>query len=196
MSSASLAWWRGPGSVALDQMELAHRAVGGPARGRRYATQQLNHGYLLLLSSHFQRFCRDLHSEAVDHLLQALQPSPMIAIIQRDLTRGRKLDSGNPNPGNLGSDFGRLGLTSFWADVLADHRHNQSRKGRLEQMNAWRNAIAHQDFTSNAATLSHRTELGLAWVRWFRGACDGLAGSLDAVVLRHIKAVVGPTAGW
>ena len=32
---------------------------------------------------------------------------------------GRKLDHGNPNAGNLGADFGRLGLP-FWSAVDAD----------------------------------------------------------------------------
>jgi hypothetical protein len=102
----------GDAAIALDRMEHAHRAVGGSSPGRRYATQQINQSYLVMLSSHFQQFCRDLHSEAVDHLLRGLDPA-LLPIVLSSLTSDRRLDRGNPTPGNLGSDFGRLGMT-FW----------------------------------------------------------------------------------
>ena len=108
MPSQSLMHWRQAAAEALDRMESAHRAIGGTARGRRHATQQINQSYLMLLSSHFQRFCRSLHSEAVAHIVgnvdAALKP-----VVQASLTLGRTLDRGNPNPGNLGADFGRVG---------------------------------------------------------------------------------------
>ncbi len=46
------------------------------------------------------------------------------------LTQGRKLDSGNPNPGNLGSDFNRFGL-DFWAVVDRLDVRNPDRRGAL-----------------------------------------------------------------
>jgi hypothetical protein len=193
MSRSLLRWAEGAGT-ALDRMEQAHRAVGGTSRGRRYATQQINQSYLVMLSSHFQQFCRDLHSEAVDHLLRGLDPA-LLPIVQAVLTSDRKLDRGNPTPGNLGSDFGRLGMT-FWPDVHALHRHNAQRAKRLELMGHWRNAIAHQDFAGNARHLGSRTEITLHDVRQFRSACSGLALAFDSAVLAHIKAVAGATSGW
>jgi hypothetical protein len=68
MPSKSLISWRSTGARALNEIEAAHRAVGGIGPGRRYATQQINHAYTVLLSSQFQRFCRDLQSEAADEL--------------------------------------------------------------------------------------------------------------------------------
>ena len=132
MASLSLERWYVEAAAALDRMEQAHHAIGGSARGRRYATQQINQSYLVLLSSHFQRFCRDLHSEAVDHLLAGID-ARIRPIVHGALTTGRKLDQGNPNPGNLGADFGRLGM-SFWPDVNALHRHNPGRQQRLDLM--------------------------------------------------------------
>jgi hypothetical protein len=41
-----------------------------------------------------------------------------VPIVHSELTRERKLDRGNPTPGNIGTDFGRLGMT-FWNDVKA-----------------------------------------------------------------------------
>jgi hypothetical protein len=180
--------------AALDRMEHAHHAVGGSSPGRRYATQQINQSYLVMLSSHFQQFCRDLHTEAVDHLLRGVDPA-LLPIVQAALTSERKLDRGNLTPGNLGSDFGRLGMT-FWPSVNALHRGNAARGRRLELMGYWRNAIAHQDCVGNARHLSGRTEIAVADVRQFRSACGALASSFDRAVLLHIKAVAGPASGW
>jgi len=118
MASQSLSTWRGPAARALDEIEGAHMAIGGRGRGRRYATQQINQAYAVLLSSQFQRFCRDLQSEAVDELAGAVPSLIVRDIFRSQLTAGRKLDTGNPNPGNIGSDFGRLSM-NFWPEVLA-----------------------------------------------------------------------------
>ena len=69
MPSHSLVRWNGERADALDEIENAHVMVGGTERGRRYATQQINYSYAALLSGHFQGFCRDLHSECVDHVV-------------------------------------------------------------------------------------------------------------------------------
>jgi hypothetical protein len=66
MSSFALQEWQGVRSGQLDELDLAHGAVGGTGLGRRYATRQLNHAYTVAMASQFQGFCRDLHSECVD----------------------------------------------------------------------------------------------------------------------------------
>jgi hypothetical protein len=66
MPSNSPRKWSGERSDALDEIQNAHAMVGGTDRGRRYATQQINYAYAALLSSQFQGFCRDLHSECID----------------------------------------------------------------------------------------------------------------------------------
>ena len=60
------------------------------------------------------------------------------------LVQNRKLDSGNPNPGNLGSDFNRFGL-EFWDAVDQLDVRNPDRRGELQELNVMRNAIAHHD---------------------------------------------------
>lgn len=66
MPSQSLVHWSSKRSVGLEEIESAHRSVGGTGRGRRYATSQINQAYVVILSSQFQGFCRDLHSESTD----------------------------------------------------------------------------------------------------------------------------------
>src|SRR5947209_15428211 len=109
MPSHSLRCWSSQQSDALDEIANAHAQVGGTERGRRFATQQINQAYATLLSSQFQGFCRDLHSECVG-LIVAASPADLRAVLQTQFLWGRTLDKGNPNPGNIGSDFGRFGL--------------------------------------------------------------------------------------
>jgi hypothetical protein len=58
MPSLSLQKWMSVRVGELDETENAHRTVGGIQPGRKYATQQINQAYVMLLSSQFQRFCR------------------------------------------------------------------------------------------------------------------------------------------
>jgi len=122
-----------------------------------------------MLSSQFQRLCRDLQSEAVDELAATISLPDVLEMFRLQLTTGRKLDSGNPNPGNIGSDFGRLGM-DFWPEVFKLNPRNFARRAGLEALNRWRNAIAHQDF--DPAALGGRTELRMAEVRRWRSTCN------------------------
>ncbi len=74
MPSASLDRWRGERCLALDDIEAAHRALGGTGPGRRHATLELNYAYAVLLSSQFQAYCPDLHSECADVAVQGVTP--------------------------------------------------------------------------------------------------------------------------
>src|SRR4051794_10164475 len=87
----------------LDEMAQAHTVVGGTARGRRYATQQINRSYAVLLSSQFQGFCRDLHSECIDYLVSAVSPARLQPVIRAEFLQGRQLDRGNAQPASIGS---------------------------------------------------------------------------------------------
>lgn len=151
--------------------------------GRRYATEQINHAYTTLLSSQFQGFARDLHSECVDHIVTGV-PVEYETILRTLLLRDRKLDKGNPNPGNLGADFGRFGF-NFWSEVQVDHHGNDRRQESLAELNEWRNAIAHQDF--DATRLGGTTTLHLHTVRAWRRALNRLAQSFDNVMRDQIN---------
>lgn len=182
--------WRTSRAAALDELEAAHRAVGGIDRGGRYATQQLNHAYAVLLSSQFQGFCRDLHGEVADYLVEAVDPASLHNALRAAFTWNRSLDRGNPTPGAIGTDFDRFRV-AFWRRVYAADRRNQKRRERLEALNTWRNAIAHQDF--NPAQLAGQATLTLRMVRSWRLACNGLAASFDMVMRAHVKELIERT---
>ncbi len=189
MPSKALRRWFKSQAVALDQMENTHASVGGKGRGRRYTTDQINQAYAVLLASQFQGFCRDLHSESAEYLVDILEPPSLRPIVRAEFTRERKLDRGNANPGNLGEDFGRLGI-EFWDEVKNLSPRNSARNRSLEMLNLWRNAIAHQHFDPGKLG---STSLGLAQVRNWRIACDRLARAFDRVMREHIRSVTGKT---
>lgn len=193
MPSVAFQRWLTARAASLDEIENAHRAVGGTGPGRRYATQQINQAYAVLLSSQFQAFCRDPHTEGVGHLAYAIRPAVYRHVIQMEFLLNRKIDRGNPNPGNLGADFNRLGFDLWMQTVAADARNSQRRQ-ILEELNEWRNAIAHHDFTA-AMTRAGRPVLHLSQVQSWRKACDGLARSFDGVLGAFIQHITG-TSPW
>jgi hypothetical protein len=69
MPSISWQTWSTSRTADLDEIENAHRSVVGTGRDRRVATQQINQAYAVLLSSQFQAFCRDLHTEGAKALV-------------------------------------------------------------------------------------------------------------------------------
>jgi hypothetical protein len=189
MPSLSFDLWNTDRRAALDQIAAAHAAVGGAAPGRRYATQQINQAYAMLLSSQFQGFCRDLHSEAVDHICGPVAAgNSRMLLLRIRFTTGRKLDMGNPNPGNLGADFGFFNL-QLWPALNMHNTANQARSKVLAELNEWRNAIAHQDF--DPAKLGGRIAVLLSNVKRWRRNCEDLATDLDFVVGAHVATITG-----
>jgi hypothetical protein len=191
MPSNSWHRWEGERAEALDEIENAHAMVGGSERGRRYATQQINYAYAALLSSQFQGFCRDLHSESIDHIVSIvpmlLQPS-----LREEYIWNRSLGRGNPHPGAIGSDFNRLGI-DFWTEVNTQDTRNGRRRELLQELMNWRNAIAHQDFDPVAPGGS--PTLHLATVRAWRSAIGGLARSFDRAMWAYLSGLIG-AAPW
>jgi hypothetical protein len=198
MPSTAYREWTTTRARALDEIAQAHAAVGGTRRGRRYATQQVNRAYAVLLASQFQGFCRDLHSECVDHmaaavtLVAAIKPDPFQLVLQGEFTRSRQLDRSNAQPSSIGADFGRLGIP-FWDKVDSYNPENARRQVLLEELNGWRNAIVHQNF--DPAKLGGTTVLRLGRVKKWRIACNHLARAFDEVLHRHLQTLTG-AAPW
>lgn len=192
MPSASLTRWQRTRAAELDELETAHRAVGGTGPGRRHGTQQVNQAYAVLLVSHFQGFCRDLHTEVVDFLLGMAHPEAWRPGLRIALTANRALDRGNPHSRAIADDFNRLGV-ALWDVIDAMDRRNPQRRRRLDELVRWRNAVAHQDF--DPERLGGRTTLTLRMVRSWRSACDALARSFDRAMEAHAAKIAG-AAPW
>ena len=119
-----------------------------------------------------------------------MRPTILHTALRAEFVFGRKLDRGNPNPGNIGSDFARLGI-DFWAEVRSHDARSVIRQERIERMSEWRNAIAHQDFSGALRP----AVLTLPVIRRWRGGCTGLARSFNHVMASYIGRVVG-TPPW
>lgn len=102
------------------------------------------------------------------------------------LTQNRALDRGNANPRTIGSDFNRLQMP-FLPAVKALDARNEARLKALELLNAWRNAIAHQDWLP----VGGNPRLLLSTVRTWRSACRSLAHDFDRAVRIHLQALTG-----
>jgi hypothetical protein len=179
--------WNTERAEALDEIENAHAVVGGSERGRRYATQQINYSYVALLSSHFQGFCRDLHSECIERIVE-IAPPQLRGMMSGSLELNRSLSRGNPHPGAIGSDFNRLGI-DFWTAVRALDLRSERRRVLLQELIDWRNAIAHQDF--DPVIPVGPPTLQLVRVRAWRRALDSLARDFDRVMYNHLSNLIG-----
>src|SRR5436853_1510282 len=110
MPSASLLRWqtdRMPRLSEVDAQCAASLAVVPPQP--KLVDENLR-AYVLLLSAHFQGFCRDLYTECAFLVASQVRAS-LQTLIQGQFETGRKLDHGNPNVKNLREDFERFGLT-------------------------------------------------------------------------------------
>jgi hypothetical protein len=188
--SPSLVRWRTVGQAEIDELVAAHHAIGGIGPGRRTATQQINYALLVQLASQFQRYCRDLHALCADAVVSAAPPALQPAL-DLAFTAGRKLDRQNAHSGTLGDDFGRFG-PRFWLAVDALGPQFAVRRRRLDQLNAWRNAIAHQDFRHvGTDPLTQGSRADLPTFRTWRSALDQLAGGIDRAMYRELTGIIG-----
>lgn len=192
MASPALTAWSTSSATALSQLQAAHHAVGGTRAGRRTNTLQLNYAYVLLLCAHFQAYCRGLHSDAAQALVESLDPG-IGAVLDVNLAFARQLDRGNAQPSTLGSDFNRLDF-DFWPTIETADARNTERRRKLGELNAWRNAIAHHDIADRRADL-HPRQVTFSACRSWHGALNGLARSFDRVLADHLQTLVG-TRPW
>jgi hypothetical protein len=189
--SLALDVWQTSQANRLDELEGAHAAVGGSGRGRRFATQQVNRAYAVLLAAQFQGYCRNLHLEGTQALVDSIGSVDLQAVARLNFFSGLAMDRGNANPGNIGSDFGRLGI-KLWDELVARDARNALRKKRLEEVNAWRNAIVHEDFRDKSRfPVGRSTTLKLVKVREWRRTCGALASDMDKLMQGYVGKLTG-----
>ena len=185
MPSQALRQWRTTQRAELDRLDAAVRA------SERVVRQQLVDAYILLVAGHFQLYCRSLHDEAVGVAAGCVRPAGAVAIVN-ELVRGRLLDRGNAQPSALAADFRWLD-EELWSELVKLDARNRPRRERLDQLNVWRNAIAHQalPLSSGNAAKAAGTARTLRWTRVWRANCSALARQLDSFVKVKLTAMLG-----
>jgi hypothetical protein len=170
---------------------LAPPAAGlaaGPAVPAPLAQESLQ-GYVMLLSGHFQGFCRDLYTECTQ-ICGASVPPGLRTTIQAQFASELRLNSKNPTVENIRKDFERFG---FLLDLAAADPANPLRITHLGHLNYWRNAVAHQKATPPPAGVP--AVLTLGDIQAWRAPCDGLAQCLDDIMRTELTRILG-AAPW
>jgi hypothetical protein len=116
MPSAALIRWHADRLTRLTHIDAHCAALLLPpvASPSPLAHESLQ-GYVMLLSGHFQGFCRDLYTECLQ-LCAAVVPPRLSATVQAQFGAEVKLNSGNPTVPNIRKDFERFG---FLLDLAA-----------------------------------------------------------------------------
>ena len=186
MPSRALQEWRTTQRAELDRLDAAVRGAS-----ERALRQQLVDAYIVAVAGHFQRYCRSLHNDAIEFAADTVRPASAAPIVNA-LVHGRLLDRGNAHSSALAADFGWRGLR-LWEELVESDQRNRQRRTRLDQLNAWRNAIAHQarplaPTDTAAAAGATRT---LRWARLWRADCSALAHQMDSYVKRRLTSLLG-----
>jgi hypothetical protein len=192
MPSNSLLAWRTDRRPRLDLIEAQNLALAATPSPDPRAIDENLRGFVMLLSAHFQGFCRDLHTECVQAVTGAL-PAAFQPLVQALCVADRKLDGGNPRYAALKGDFERFrfdltaALTQDPALPPAVRAANAGHITRVDHLNAWRNYVAHHNPTPPV----QGGPLTPAAARLWTDSCDGLASELDRVMYDRILALTG-----
>ncbi len=160
--------WRTDACAAFDEIENAHKAVGGTKPGRRFLTQQLNYAYTMLLAARFQGFARALHAQTADAIALGARNATYAELLYGNLTNNTALE----------------------------RRGNDERRKKLWALITWRNAIAHDDIDAKLAMGAlEPVTISLSTCRSWRSALNILATSLDKVAADRCQAL-GLSRPW
>src|SRR5713226_65975 len=116
----------------LQQLDLQCAASEAAVPANAHLIDENLRGYVVLLSAHFQGFCRDLYTESTEVIATKVRRTLRL-LIQKQFTAYRKLDHGNPNLQHLKEDFSRSG---FALDLSTDPT-NGPRLLHLAALNRW-----------------------------------------------------------
>lgn len=177
MPSASLLHWQSDRLPRLQQIELQCAASLAATPANPLLIDENLRGYVVLLSAHFQGYCRDLYTESATAITARVRATLRL-LIQEQFAAHRKLDRGNPNYQHLKDDFSRF---DFTLNLAADPA-NVQRLVHLSELNRWRNVAAHQ-----GRVLPAGIPLNLPSLQAWRASCDGLAGSLDGIMYNQLR---------
>jgi hypothetical protein len=181
MPSASLLHWRNDRMPRLHQVDIQCTASAMAVPPSPSLIDENQRAYVLLLSAHFQGFCRDLYSECAQ-IVSSKVRSALQFLIDAQFNAERKLDHGNPNLHNIRADFERFGFT---LNLAAADPVNPLRVAHLGELNRWRNVAAHHGRIPMGLP-----PLNLPAIQDWRSSCDGLATSLDDIMYNQMRRIL------
>lgn len=180
MPSNSLTLWLNDRTPRLNEVDAQCSASHATLPANPILVDENIRGFLLLLSAHFQGFCRDFYTECAQVLVLRIRPTLQV-LVQQQFTAHCSLDHGNPNIGNIKKDFNRFG---FSLNMASSDPANHTRLADLEQLNRWRNIVAHH------GTVPPEGLPDLITVQGWRTSCNGLATSLDEIMYNRLRKIL------
>jgi hypothetical protein len=184
MPSKSLTDWQTRRLTRLNEIEAQCAATLAIVPPNPDLADENLRGYVMLLSAHFQGFCRDLYTEGSQFVTSSV-PLSMQFLVQQQCATGLELNGANPRYSTIRRDFERFGFDL--GSELAMDPSNAPRVTLIDHLNAWRNYAAHHKLLPPAAG----GPFILATVRDWKGACDGMAAELDRIVYNQLVKQVG-----
>jgi hypothetical protein len=124
MPSASLQHWQNDRMPRLAEVDAQCSASLALVPPNPHLVDENLRAYVVLLSAHFQGFCRDLYTEPAQIIASKVRPSLQL-LIRAQFSAHRALDHGNPNADNITRDFNlkrELGLVRAMGVVGAAMR--------------------------------------------------------------------------
>lgn len=189
MPSAALTEWTNDRIARLAQVEAHCAAIAATTPPNPTLLDESLRGYAMLLSAHFQGFCRALYTECSQVFGTFVAPG-LLATVQSQFATKLSLNHSNPTVGTLRDDFERFGIA---LDLAAADPANPLRITHLGHLNHWRNTAAHRRTSPPPPGIPG--VLTLADVQVWRTSCDGLAASLDAIMYNEMLRITG-AAPW
>ncbi len=165
MPSTSLGIWRTDRLARIAELEKQCAATTALATPNPQLEDENLRGLIMLLSAHFQGFCRDLYTECTMILSGRIKNPSIKVLFQEQFTANRKLDQGNPNLENIRKDFERFGFT---LDLPGTDPSNPARITHLGKLNKLRNVAAHHGHVPAGGIPD------LPTIRSWRISCEGL----------------------
>ena len=150
MSSQSLRESRTDRLPRLNVVDAQNVALATAHPANPQAIDENLRGFVMLLSAHFQGFCRDLHTQCAQAVATAV-PAAMLLMFQTLCGNDRALDGSNPKYASIKADFERFGfdltyaLTADPALTPAVKAANAAHITRVNHLNSWRNYAAHHN---------------------------------------------------
>jgi hypothetical protein len=137
--SIALQHWQNERKARLNEIEAHCTTAAALVPANVLLAEESLRGYVMLLSGHFQGFCRDLYTECAQVVTLRVPPA-LLATISMQFFAELKLNSNNPTVDTIRKDFQRFAIA---LDFTTDPA-NAPRVTHLGHLNKWRNAVAHQ----------------------------------------------------
>jgi hypothetical protein len=186
MPSAALTEWQTIRMLRLAQIDGQCSSIVGLVPPNPDLLDESLRGYVMLLSAHFQGFCRTLYSEC-SQICAAAVSADFKATIQAQFTAALQLGKQNPSLKTVQADFERFGFKLKFPAIHA------SQITDLDHLNHWRNTAAHQRLSPPPPPIP--VALVLASIQRWRASCDGLTTALDAIMRKELLRILG-VAPW